>query len=43
MNQVLDIIKKNTSLTYHQQLKELAVYGENTLDVLQIDQETKKN
>ncbi len=41
MNQVLDIIK-NTSLTYHQQLKELAVYGENTLDVLQIDQETKK-
>lgn len=41
MQQVLDIIK-NKSLTYNQQVLQLAGMAESTLDVLNIDEETKK-
>ena len=30
------------SLTYHQQIKDLAAYAESTIEVLNIDDETKK-
>lgn len=41
MNRVLDILK-DRSLTYHQQIKDLAAYAESTIEVLNIDDETKK-
>ena len=41
MNQVLEIIK-NETLTYNQQLLQLAGYAESTIEVLNIDEETKK-
>lgn len=41
MEQVLDIIK-NESLTYNQQVLQLAGQAESTLDVLNIDEETQK-
>lgn len=40
MNAVLDIIK-NETLTYNQQILQLAAQAENTLDVLNINEETK--
>ena len=41
MNRVLEILK-DKSLTYHQQIKDLAAYAESTIEVLNIDDETKK-
>ncbi|SQB38452.1 glycine radical enzyme, YjjI family [Clostridium perfringens] len=41
MNRVLDILK-DRSLTYHQQIKDLVAYAESTIEVLNIDDETKK-
>ena len=41
MEQVLNIIK-NETLTYHQQILQLAAQAENSLDVLKIDDDTKK-
>lgn len=41
MDRVLEILKDN-SLTYHQQVKSLAAYAENTIEVLNVDEETKK-
>ena len=41
MNRVLEIIK-DKSLTYNQQIKNLAAYAENTIEPLNIDTETKE-
>ena len=41
MEQVLNIIK-NETLTYNQQVLQLAGQAESTLNVLNIDEETKK-
>lgn len=41
MNRVLEILK-DESLTYNQQLKGLAAYAENTIEVLNVDDETKR-
>lgn len=41
MEQVLNIIK-NETLTYHQQVLQLAGQGESTLNVLNVDEDTKK-
>ena len=41
MNRVLEILK-DRSLTYHQQIKDLAAYAESTIEVLNVDDETKK-
>lgn len=41
MNRVLEILK-DESLTYNQQLKGLAAYAESTIEVLNVDDETKR-
>ena len=41
MNQVLEIIKNDT-LTYNQQVLQLAGYAGNTVEVFNIDEDTKK-
>lgn len=41
MNRVLEIIK-DESLTYNQQIKSLAAYAEGTVNVLKIDEDTKR-
>lgn len=41
MNRVLEILN-DKSLTYSQQVKNLAAYAESTVDVLNVDKETKK-
>ena len=41
MNQVLEIIK-NETLTYNQQVLQLAGYAGNSIEVFNIDEDTKK-
>ena len=41
MNQVLEIIK-NKTLTYNQQVLQLAGYAGNTIEVFNLDEDTKK-